>query len=131
MSQENIEIAEEAFDAVRRGNLEGFLSVIDPAVRFTSLITEADRRTYSGHDGVRDWFRTVRETFEDFEANAEEIREAGESHLTVKLRMRGTTAGVRVEQTMWQAVEVRDQRIVSWDVFRTEAEALEAVGLRE
>jgi len=32
---------------------------------------------------------------------------------------------------MWQAVRLRDQRIASWDVFRTEGEALEAVGLRE
>lgn len=129
MSRGNVEIAHRAFDALRRGDLEGFLALIDPAVQFTSLITEADRQSYSGHDGVSDWFRTVSGTFEDFEAGPEEIREIGD-HLIVRVRMRGTVGGVRVEQTMWQAVELRDRRIASWDVFRTEAEALGAVGLR-
>ncbi|MBA2342892.1 MAG: nuclear transport factor 2 family protein [Thermoleophilaceae bacterium] len=127
MSQENVEIAREAFDAVGRGDLDGFLALIDPGVEFTSLITEADRRSYSGHDGVRDWFTEVRQTFEDFEAGPEEIREVGD-RLIVRLRVRGTVAGVRIEQAMWQAVRLRDQRIASWDVFRTEGEALEAVG---
>jgi len=130
MSQENVEIVREAFDAVGRGDLDGFLALIDPGVEFTSLITEADRRSYSGHDGVRDWFTEVRQTFEDFEAGPEEIREVGD-RLIVRLRVRGTVAGVRIEQAMWQAVRLRDQRIASWDVFRTEGEALEAVGLRE
>ncbi|MDQ3729062.1 MAG: nuclear transport factor 2 family protein [Actinomycetota bacterium] len=130
MSQDNVELAERAFDAVRRGDLDGFLALIDPDVQFTSLITEADRRSYSGHEGVRDWFSTVRTTFEEFESHPEEIREIG-GPLIVRLRMEGTLGGVRIKQTMWQAVRVRAGLIAGWDVFRTEAEALEAVGLSE
>jgi len=36
--------------------------------------------------------------------------------------------GRKVEQTIWQVLEVKDGLVVSWRVFRTESEALEAAG---
>jgi len=38
---------------------------------------------------------------------------------------------VRLEQDFWQAARVRDGKIAWWKFCRTEAEALEAVGLSE
>jgi len=38
-------------------------------------------------------------------------------------------SGVPVEQTMWQAVKLRDGKLTWWASFRTESEALAAVGL--
>lgn len=43
--------------------------------------------------------------------------------------MSGLLSGVPVEQTMWQAVRLRDGKLSWWSSFRTEAEALEAAGL--
>ena len=45
--------------------------------------------------------------------------------------MAGTLGGVPVEQTMWQAVKLRDRKAYWWANFRTEREALEAVGLSD
>jgi hypothetical protein len=45
--------------------------------------------------------------------------------------MTGTLGSVPVEQTMWQAVVLRDEKLIWWAFFRSEREALEAVGLRE
>jgi hypothetical protein len=36
-----------------------------------------------------------------------------------------------MERTMWLAVKWRDNKTVWWRAFRSEAEALEAVGLSE
>jgi hypothetical protein len=45
MSQENVETVRAAHEAVRNNDFSGFLSLIHPEVKFTSLITEADERT--------------------------------------------------------------------------------------
>ena len=42
-----------------------------------------------------------------------------------------TKFGLGVNVDFWQAVEIRDGRVVWLSAFRTEADALEAVGLRE
>ena len=47
------------------------------------------------------------------------------------LRIQGTLSGIEVVQTMWQAIVLRDGKGVWWGFFRTEDEALEAVGLSE
>ena len=46
-------------------------------------------------------------------------------------RMAGTLGSVPVEQTMWQTVKLRDGKVFWYAFFRTEREALEAVGLSE
>ena len=43
----------------------------------------------------------------------------------------GAGSGAGMEVDFWQAVEFRDGRMVWYAAFRSEAEALEAVGLRE
>jgi hypothetical protein len=40
-------------------------------------------------------------------------------------------SGVPLEQTMWQAVDVRDGKVRWWALYRSESEALEAAGLSD
>ena len=42
--------------------------------------------------------------------------------------MSGVLSGVPLEQPMWQAVKSRAGKITWWGVFRTEREAVEALG---
>ena len=42
-----------------------------------------------------------------------------------------TVEGVEVPQEQWMAWRVRDGLLIWWESFRTEAEALDAVGLSE
>jgi len=48
----------------------------------------------------------------------------------MRFRMTGTLGTVPVEQTMWIAVRLRDEKAIRWAFFRTEREALEAAGLQ-
>jgi hypothetical protein len=57
-----------------------------------------------------------------------EVRDFGDRVL-VRGRLRGH--GASFERSLWQVVEVRDQKGVWWRAFGTEAEALEAAGLSE
>src|SRR5215211_1632902 len=67
MSQENVEAFKRAVDAGNRGDVEaGLLQELDPEVeRHPVLLTslEAEATVYRGHDGVREWFRTMSGTF--------------------------------------------------------------------
>ena len=130
MSQENVELVEAAYTALDRRDLDAFLAVIHPEVEFRSLIAEAEGQTYRGHDGVREWWDAVAESLGGLRyalEKAEGFRDRG----ILRVRIVGTIEGVEVPQTMWQAWRVREGLICWWDGFRTEAEALDAVGLRE
>jgi ketosteroid isomerase-like protein len=126
----NSELAERSYDALARDDLEGFLAMVDPDVEFTSLIAEAEGRTYSGHDGVREWWATVKSMLGGLRWELREIRDVGADHVLVHMRVVGTLQGAPIAQTMFQAVEGRDGLVVWWGVFRTEAETLKALAGR-
>jgi ketosteroid isomerase-like protein len=133
MSQESVEpraMAEAAYGALNSGDLDGFLALIAEDVEFTSLVAEAEGTTFRGHEGVRTWWETVRGAFQDPRWEVLDVVGSGERGVT-KFRIAGTLSGVQVAQTMWQAAELRDGKLSWWAFFRTEREALEAVGLRE
>jgi ketosteroid isomerase-like protein len=123
-------LAEAMFAAITAGDLEAALALVVEDVEFTSLVAEAEGATFRGHEGLRAWWSTVRGAFEHVRWELLEVqgeRDRGVNHF----RMAGVLAGVPVEQTMWQAVKVRDGKVSWWAVFRSEREALEAVGLSE
>jgi ketosteroid isomerase-like protein len=129
MSQESVEVMEAAAAAIRQGDLDAFLALTHPEIEFHSLIAEAEGRTFRGHDGVREWWRAVVEPLE-LTSQPEEIESFRHRGIS-RLRIAGTIEGVEVPQAMWVAWRVRDGQLVWWTTYRTEAEALEAVGLSE
>jgi ketosteroid isomerase-like protein len=129
-SDEIRELAESAFAAINSGDREAFVALTTEDVEFTSMIAEAEGTTFRGHDGVRAWWDTVRGAFED--VRWEPLDVGGSCDWCVAhFRIVGTLGSVPVEVTMWQAVRLRDQKAAWWAFFRSEREALEAVGLRE
>ena len=132
MSQENVERVRFGHDAIRKGDVDGFLTIVSPDAEFRSLVVEPDTQTaFRGHDGVRRWFAALTETFNDFGSELTDVRALGDHGAIAKLRVFGTAGGVEVDQTMWQAIEFRDGLFYRWAFCRTAEEALEAVGLRE
>jgi ketosteroid isomerase-like protein len=123
-------LAEAGHQALNSGDLEAFLALTAEDVEFTSMVAEAEGTTFRGHEGVRAWWETVRGAFEEVRWELLDVRGSGDRGV-MHLRMTGTLGGVPVEQTMWQAIKLRDQKAIWWAFFRTEHEALESVGLRE
>ena len=123
-------MAEAAFGALNSGDLDGFLAVATEDVEFTSLVAEVEGTTFRGHDGVRAWWKTVRGAFADVRWEVLEVRgfdDQGVAHV----RMTGLLGGVPVELPMWLAASLRESKVSWWSFFRTEREALEAVGRSE
>jgi ketosteroid isomerase-like protein len=129
VSPENRAFAEAAYEAINSGDLDGFLSVCAEDVEFTSLVAEAEGAVFRGHDGVRAWWETVRGGFKDVHWNVLEMHQPADDCIVAHFRMAGVLGGVPLEQPMWQAVRRRDDgKIRWWGIFRTEGEALAAVG---
>jgi ketosteroid isomerase-like protein len=126
MSQDDLDRVKAAWAAIGANDFERFIETIDPEVEFTSLIAEADAVTYRGHDGVRRWWDSVREAFPEFWAESIDVRELGSDQILAEIRLCGTVQGMKAEQTIWQVLQVKDGKVVSWTVFRTETEALRA-----
>jgi ketosteroid isomerase-like protein len=132
MSQENVDLHNRAIQAFNRRDLDAWLVLADRNVEFTPLNLELEGGSYRDHDGVRRFWEDYLTVFPDFSVEVDEVRDLGEVTVArVRLRGHGTGSDVPFEQPIWQVVKWRRQRCVSWHSFRSEAEALEAAGLRE
>jgi ketosteroid isomerase-like protein len=123
----HIELVKAGYEALNSGDLDAFLAIASEDVEFTSMVAEAEGTTFRGHDGMRTWWETVRGAFEDPHWELLGFLDLGERGVC-HFRMSGTLAGVPVEQTMWQATETRDGKAIWWAFFRSEREALVALG---
>ena len=132
MSQENVELAYRAFEAFNRRDVDAFLEFLDPAVEFRSLVVGMEG-SYHGHEGIRRYWRDVLSFSPDFTLEAIEVRDLGDGTLTkMVVSGHGVGSDLPLEQTVWSVAQTRGREKTVWIAnFATEAEALEAAGLRE
>jgi ketosteroid isomerase-like protein len=131
MSEENVEIAQRAYAALRDDDVDQFLTYLDPEVEWHSLILEIEG-VFRGHDGVRRWWQELRSVFPDWDPSIVEIRDLGD---WVLVHAGGTgsgmASGVGHFEDFWQIGRFRDGLMIWYGAFRGEDEALEAAGLSE
>jgi ketosteroid isomerase-like protein len=85
---------------------------------------------YHGHDGVWRYFSEWLEEFKAHEARAEKLIAAGDDVIVgLRLKGRGKASGVEVEMTRFNVYRIRDGLAIRVELFETEIEALEGVGL--
>jgi ketosteroid isomerase-like protein len=133
MSQENVVLFHRAHDAFNRRDIDAFLALTDPDVEFTPLLLKMEGgEAYRGHDGVRSWWQNLFGVYPDFSTEIEEIRDLGDVTVArLRVRGHGVESDAPMEQETWQVGEWRDNKVIRWDTFLSEAEALEAAGLSE
>lgn len=134
MSQENVEVVRDAFDAFTRGDIEGVLRRCDEDIVITQPpelpgVSPQQR----GHSGVFEAFAIWPEQWDDYSIEISRIVADPGEHVVVATRQRGRgkQSQVNVEVEMTFVFTVRDRRIVEWRLFMREDQALEAVGLPE
>jgi ketosteroid isomerase-like protein len=91
-----------------------------------------ETQRYRGYEGVKAFWRMLREVWGEIRTEPEEIIDAGDKLLT-RNRFRGTgiKSGVATENVLYQVFTLREGRPILVEFFRDRAEALEAAGLRE
>ena len=87
---------------------------------------------FRGRQGIRDYFVTLGEVFDDMRVEIEEITDAGEDRLVVVVRVtgRGKGSGVNVEQRNGQVWRFANRMIVRIDSYLNPPDAFDAAGLR-
>jgi ketosteroid isomerase-like protein len=130
MSQENVELARRAYDALNRRDLPTYLALMDADVEAVPRVAVIEGG-YHGHDGIRRWWEHLVDFLPDIVLDMVTVRDFGD--LTViSGRMRGHAAGsdTPIDEPVWTVAEWRDGKCVWWGTYDTEAEAVQAVRLR-
>ena len=144
MSQENVELTRRALEDFRAGKSEfdanGALVKLagedhmHPDVEFDASESLAPdlRGVFHGKDEVRRWWGEWLAAWETVEFEYE-LRDAGDSVVALlDQRMRGRSTGIEVPRGKYaQVATYRDGLMVHWRFYRSQEQALEAVGLRE
>jgi ketosteroid isomerase-like protein len=128
VSQENGELARQAYDAFNRRDFDALLAVMDADVHLIPQLAAVEGE-YHGHEGIRRWQDSLLGAWPDYEAEVVEVRDLGTATL-VKVQAGGHAAGsgIPVRETSWHVWRWRRKRAVWFAVFPTEADALSAAG---
>jgi ketosteroid isomerase-like protein len=118
-----------AVGAFMARDLEAILALADPRIELRSLLTEAERPLYHGHDGVRDWFYAVFGVFPDWRPQPRAAAYVEDGAVVIGLDVTATSAGsgVPIDQTYWLGARVQGEKITFFGFFRTEQDAKGAV----
>jgi ketosteroid isomerase-like protein len=131
MSQENVEITRLGYEAANRGDIDGLLDLCAPDIEWQDVVPDA--RFVQGKDGVRAYFETVWEPWEEICREPEEVIDLGGDQVLVLYHMtgRGKGSGIEIDLRGGDLLTIREGRLVRWMAYPDRAQALEAAGLRE
>jgi ketosteroid isomerase-like protein len=133
MSEENVEVVRRAIEAFARGDRAAFLDEVDPEVVVQQTAPIPDARTYHGHEGLVQVISDWAQVFDDLVMTAEELTDAGNNKVLVRVhqKARGAGSGVPIEFDTWFVYGVGGGKIVRLEMFNYRDKALEAAGLSE
>ncbi len=134
MSQENVELIRTAYAAFSRGDVDAMLQVCDPEVECQLPQGGLNAGTLRGHQALRAFLESYVESFESFQIEPEEIKDAGDRvlvFLRVLGRGRGSGADVEVRPAhLWTMQSGKGIRVEAF-TEQSRASALEVAGLSE
>jgi ketosteroid isomerase-like protein len=134
VSEANVEVVRRTLEGWQREDFDGWMSGCDPSIEWHTVLErmfEGPESVYRGHDGMRRLWHFYRTELENFEIEAQEIRDAGDDRVVLLglFRWRGTASGIESESPLGMVITVRDGRIIQSVDYLSHKEALEAVGL--
>jgi ketosteroid isomerase-like protein len=130
VSDADVEVMKQGFEALSKDGIEGLIPFIDPEFETTTpagLAAEPD--TYRGHNGVRRYWRSFEEIMDDVRFEPQRMTPLGDAVLVdLVVRARGKATGIEVEQHIAQIWKLRDGKAVSAETYASESEAVAAHG---
>ena len=120
-----------AHEAANARDLNAFLTVMSEDIHTDSRMASIEGG-YRGHEGVRRWWAQLFDVFPDYSNEILEIEERGDGAI-VKLRSlaHGALSDTPLEETVWQAFQVREGEISWWSIFASRDEAVGALQARQ
>jgi ketosteroid isomerase-like protein len=135
VSEENVEIIRRTYEAWGR-NDRAIFDAIDAEIEVhpdPEAYWVGVNRTYRGHDGLREYLRSVYEAFVDYRPEVESFLDPGDKVVTLAIEHgRGRGSGVEVESPRTAHVwTIRDGKAIHLDLYLDRSRALKAVGLEQ
>jgi len=130
VSQERVGSTLGGYELFNGGELDEALAGFSGDIEWVVLDVFPDRGPYRGREGVRRFWDTWHETFEDFRAEVLEIHDL-DDHVVVITRVHGTgrDSGAEVNTAPFPIVWTwRGDEIVRMEMFISEESAREAIG---
>ncbi len=140
MSHENVDFASDLFAGVEALEKDALLAALpdlieqtcDPEIEWVEDPKRADGRVYRGHRGVRDSWEQWLENFEEHGFEIERISDHGDRVLVVGVEHgRGRASDASVRSRLYMVLTFRAGKILRYQEFSDEQQALEAAGLSE
>jgi ketosteroid isomerase-like protein len=125
MSEQTVAIVREALETFDTGDLERLYSLMHPDFEgHVSPELSAEPDTYRGREGIRRYFDSFREAFDEIRFHVEQLEDAGDA-VVVGLRMTATgrLTGIIVEQRNAGVWTVLDGKLARIDTYATFADA--------
>ena len=133
MSQENVDVAQEALDAVNRRDRAAWMALVDPETECVPARDWPESDVIRGREAVWDFYVGIFGALRVGALEHVEVNEAGDDKLVTHVRadIQGKASGASVVFSYWMVTTFRNGKILRIEYFAERAEALEAVGLRE
>jgi ketosteroid isomerase-like protein len=125
----NSELFLAAFDAWNRDDCDGWLELMHPDVEIHTSGAFPDLSpVYRGHARAAKFWRQLREPWEAFRIDVDQIEEEGDLvAAAIRFRATGVDSGAEVDMTFGSAIRVRDGLATELVNGRTAEEAREAL----
>jgi ketosteroid isomerase-like protein len=124
-------LARDAVAAFNRRDVRALVEMTTDDFVWETWTGTVEPTVYRGADGLAGYFRDA-DVWEVLNLDAREFRDHGDRVLVVGIfHARGGGSGVEVRAPYYSAFHVSGGKLARVLSFRTEAEALEAAGLRE
>jgi ketosteroid isomerase-like protein len=131
MSQENILLARNAVAAFNRRDVAGLVAMTTDDFEWVTWTGTVEPTAYHGPEGLARYFRDA-DVWDLLNLEAQEFRDLGDRVLVVgTFHARGGGSGVEIHVPYYSAFFSGGGKLARVLSFRTEDEALRAVGLRE
>jgi ketosteroid isomerase-like protein len=133
MSQEDIWVVKQLFAAATRGDVEGVVACAAPDVVIDRAAHPSAHRGvayFEGHEGIREYFAMLDERWCG-RAEVQKFVDTNDGVVVSVHLSAGPTSMLTLGPSAAWVAQVRDGKVVRLTIYRTQARALEAVGLSE
>ena len=133
MSQENVELVRDMWDAFQRGDVAWMAARCTDDLVIVQPRDVPDARRYTGPTALAEMLADWPMEWEDFKAELTEISELRDGVVLSVSRNagKGRTSGIAVEIQVFYVHHLREGKMARLEMFIDRSDALKAVGLEE
>jgi hypothetical protein len=132
MSEENVNILRQGYEAFNRGDIDTVMGIMDPNIEWQEPDVEGlpARGTHHGPEAVaNNVFGSVVENWDDFQAVPEEFLDAGERVVVLgRFQGRGKATGGTLDAPFAHVWTLRDGKLVHFRNYTDTANLLQSLG---